>query len=245
MLDPDYMSIRPDLQLAGLLTFRDLGIKRRPFRTPLAALETEAGLLAAHAAVTFGRVDRHVAGVTLLVAKLVGARLENQEIIVAGQALDAAGAGNTHLVLGLGVVGFEVGKRERPVEQRGTLDLAVIGKSLEFMLLESQRCACPVRGCAANRLDDPGRQVRKVLRDTPATAGRAVVQPGELGKTVPFVIDEVAVFDARSRFQNDDVDAFCASSLPSVPPPAPEPMMTTTLSSSRSYFAAMVSSQRR
>src|SRR5216684_3017992 len=30
---------------------------------------------------------------------------------------------------------------------------------------------------------------------------------------------------------------FCASSLPSVPPPAPEPIMTTTLSSFRSNFA--------
>src|SRR5690606_13765082 len=36
---------------------------------------------------------------------------------------------------------------------------------------------------------------------------------------------------------------FWASSLPSVPPPAPEPMMTTTLSSLRSYGAAIVSSQ--
>ena len=33
---------------------------------------------------------------------------------------------------------------------------------------------------------------------------------------------------------------FCASSLPSVPPPAPEPTMTTTLSSLKSNFAAMV-----
>jgi hypothetical protein len=35
---------------------------------------------------------------------------------------------------------------------------------------------------------------------------------------------------------------FCASSLPNVPPPAPEPTMTTTPSSFRSYFATMVRS---
>src|SRR5262245_60971577 len=37
---------------------------------------------------------------------------------------------------------------------------------------------------------------------------------------------------------------FCASSLESVPPPAPEPITTTTWSSFRSYFAAMSASLR-
>src|SRR5215813_1035893 len=37
---------------------------------------------------------------------------------------------------------------------------------------------------------------------------------------------------------------FCASSLPSVPPPAPEPMITTTPESLRSNFAMLVSSCR-
>jgi hypothetical protein len=35
---------------------------------------------------------------------------------------------------------------------------------------------------------------------------------------------------------------FCASSLPSVPPPAPEPMITTTPLSLRSNFAMLISS---
>src|SRR5690606_2546289 len=60
---------------------------------------------------------------------------------------------------------------------------------------------------AAHRLDDPGRQVRKVLRHAPAADGRAMIEPGELGETVPLVVDEILVFDARAGFEDDDVDA--------------------------------------
>lgn len=52
-----------------------------------------------------------------LVAELVGTGFHNLEIIVAGQTFNAVGAGDPHLVLGLGVVRLQIGQRDRPVEQ--------------------------------------------------------------------------------------------------------------------------------
>ncbi len=201
------MRIRPDLQLAGRLALRDFRVERRPFRTPFAALEAESGLLTAHAVVAIGRVDRHVAGMAFLVAELVGAGLEDLEIVVARKPLDAVGAGNAHLVLGLGVVGLEIGKRYRPVEQVGALDLAVVGQILEFVLLETQRRTGPVRRGPADRLDDPCGQVGEILGDPPSTACCAIVQPGKLRETFPLVVDEIFMLDARTGFENDDIDA--------------------------------------
>ena len=65
-----------------------------------------------------------------------------------------------------------------------------------------------MRGRAADGLDDPGRQVRKILRHAPVAGGGALVLPGELGKRIPLVIDEILVFVAGARLEDDDVDAF-------------------------------------
>ena len=83
MADLDRHRARPHLEMAGRLAFRDLGIERRPFCAPLAALEAEARLLTGVAVVALHRIDGHVAGVAFLVAKLVGAGLEHLEIVVA------------------------------------------------------------------------------------------------------------------------------------------------------------------
>src|SRR5690606_6411540 len=40
-----------------------------------------------------------------------------------------------------------------------------------------------------------------------ATGGRAVVEPGDLGKALPLVIDEIVVFDAAACLEDDDIDA--------------------------------------
>src|SRR5690606_33538494 len=60
----------------------------------------------------------------------------------------------------------------------------------------------------ASRLHDPGGQAGKIVRHAPASRRGALVEPGELRETVPFVIDEVFEFVAFSRFQNNDIDAF-------------------------------------
>ena len=98
---------------------RNLGVERRPFGARLAALETEADLLAGRPVVARLAVDRHPAGMDLLVAEPLGAGVQHLEVVVAGQARDAVGPRHAHLVLGLGVVGLELGQGHRPVEQIG------------------------------------------------------------------------------------------------------------------------------
>ncbi len=144
---------------------------------------------------------------TFLVAELVGAGFEYLEVIVAWQPFNAVGAGHPHLVFRLGIVRLELSQGQRPVEQVGALDLAIMCQRLELVLLEAQGRTGPVCRRAAHCLDDPGGQVGKVLRDAPAAASRAVVKPGKLGKTVPFVVDEILVFNTRTGLEHDDVDA--------------------------------------
>ena len=65
------------------------------------------------------------AGMDFLVAELARAGLHHLVIVVAGQARNAVGARDAHLVLGLGVPRLHLGERDRPVEQVGAGDIAV------------------------------------------------------------------------------------------------------------------------
>src|ERR1700733_4462397 len=111
------MRIRANLHIAGRLALRDLRVECGPLCPPLAALEAEAGLMAGDTAVAGRGVDRHPAGVDLFVTKLLGARLEDLEIVAAWQARPVARTGHAHLVLGLGIIGLELGESDRPVEE--------------------------------------------------------------------------------------------------------------------------------
>lgn len=206
MVDLDRHGVRPDLEMACRLALGDLGVERRPFGAPFAALEAESGLLAGHAVVALDRVDRHVAGVAFLVAELVGAGLQHLEIVVARQSRPVIGAGDAHLGFGLGIVGLHLGQRDRPVEQVGAFQFAVGRKRLELVFLEAQRRSGPVGRRTADRLDDPGRQVRKILGHAPVAGGGALVLPGKLGERIPLVVDKILVFVTRAGFQDDDVD---------------------------------------
>jgi hypothetical protein len=167
VLDLQDVRVRPDLQIAGRLALGQLCIEGGPFGADLAALEAEADLLAPRPPVARRRIDRHAACVALLVAELVGARLEHLEVVVARQPYDAVRAGDPHAVLSLVVVGLEVGEADRPVEQACTLDFAIDRPRLELVLLEAQAGAGPVHGRAADRLDDPGGQAGEVLGHPP------------------------------------------------------------------------------
>ncbi len=195
------------LEVAGRLAARDVGVGGRPLGTPLAALEAEAGLLAGLAAVIFGRVDRHVAGVDFLVAEREGALFQNLEVVVAGQAGAAAGAGDLQLLLGLVIPGRHLGRVDRPVEEACAGDLAIGRAGLPFVVLKAQRGAGPVDRGAAHRLDDPGRQAREVLRHPPVAGGGAGVHPGELAEAVPFVVDVVLRQVAPAGLERHDLDA--------------------------------------
>src|SRR4029077_8937488 len=125
VLDLRNVAFRADLHVPGRLALGDLGVERRPFRAPLAALEAEAGLMAGDPAVAGNRVDRHPAGMTFLVTELVRASLEDLEIVAPRQAWPVACAGDTHLILGLAVVGLKVGEGDRPIEKVGAWNMAV------------------------------------------------------------------------------------------------------------------------
>lgn len=210
VLDARGVRLRAQLELAGGFGFGQFGVEGGPFGAALAAFEAEAELQAARAAVARAAVDGHVAGVHFLVAQARGAVVHDLEVVVAGQAGDAVGARDTHLVLGLAVVGREFAQREGPVLQVGALDVAVDRARAEFVFLEAQRRAGPVRGGAAHGLADPRGQAGEVLGDAPASGGGAFVEPRELAERFPFVVDEAGVGLRAAGFQHHHLDAFLA-----------------------------------
>jgi hypothetical protein len=76
------------------------------------------------------------------------------------------------------------------------------------VLVEAERSAGPVHRRAADRFHDPSRQIRKVLRHAPVARGGSHVGPGELREALPFVVDEILDLDARTGFEDHDLDAF-------------------------------------
>ena len=208
VLDFDDLAVGSDFELAGRLSLGDFGIERRPFGARFAALEAEADLLAGPAPVARLRIDRHAASVNFLVADFLGARFEHFEIVVARQAGDIVGAGHPHLVFGLGVVRLHLGQRDRPIQQIGAGDFAVMRSRLEFVFLEPQRGAGPMHRRTADGFDDPGGKIGEILVDAPRTGRRAHVLPSELDERVPFVVDEILDFVTRACFQDHGFDAF-------------------------------------
>ena len=207
VLDPHRHAVRANFEIAGRLTFGNLGVKRRPLGAGLAALEAEADLLACAAPVARLTVDRHSSGVDFLVAELARAGLHHFEIVVAGQARNAVGARRAHLELGLGVPRLHLGERYRPVEQVGAGDVAINRFDLELVFIEAQRRTGPVHGRAADRLDDPGRQIGEVMRDPPASRSGAHILPGQLDEAVPLVIDEILHLVPVAGLEDHDLDA--------------------------------------
>jgi len=208
-----------------------LGVQRAPFGAALATLEAEAQLQAAPAAVARLAVDGHVAGVHVLVAQLGRTAVHHLEVVVAGQAGDAVRARDAHLVLGLAVVGLELLEGHRPVEQVGSLDLAVHRLRAELVLLEAQRRAGPVRGGAPHGLADPGGQPGKVLGHAPAARRGACVSQASWLNDFHSSLMKLALLWAPPASSTTTLMPFWHNSLASVPPPAPDPMMTTTESS--------------
>ena len=191
VFDPQRHRVRSHLEIAGRLTLGDLGVQRGPLAAGLAALEAEADLLAGAAIVPRLAVDRHVAGVHFLVAKLARTRFQDLVVVVAGQARDAVGPRRAHLVLGLRIPRLHLGERDRPIGEVRAGDIAVGAARLELVILEAQRGAGPMHRRAADRLDDPCRQIGEVVRHAPRARRGAHVLPGELRETRPFVVDEV------------------------------------------------------
>ncbi len=157
MLQVDRLGLGAQFELAGGFGLGNFRVEGRPLRSHLAALEAEPQLHALGPAGTGAAVDRHMAGTAMLVPKLLCTVVHHLEIVVARQARNIVGTGDAHLVLGPGIERLELRQGQRPVDQIGTVDIAVDLPGPEFMFLQPQAGAGPVRGGAANRLADPGR----------------------------------------------------------------------------------------
>jgi hypothetical protein len=155
------------------------------------SLEVEAVLDRGRPVVLRHGVDRHAAGRDVLVAGAPGAVRHHLEVVVGGQRRVAVRAREPELALGAFVVRLEVVEADRPVEQAGPVDRAVLGADPELPVLEARGAAGPVDGRAADRLARPGRQTREVLGDLPRAGRRALVEPRELVERRPLVVDEL------------------------------------------------------
>ena len=210
VLDPRRVTLGAQLEPAGFLRRRNLGVQGRPLGAGLAALEAEAELLAGAAPVAWLAVDRHAPGVAVLVAYLRRAVVEHLEVVVAGQPRDPIGARHAQLVLGARVVRLELLQRERPVEHVHPFHGAIHAADAELVLLKAQRRAGPVGGRASYGLADPRRKTGEVSRHLPGTRGRALVQPSELPERTPFVVDEAFGRFALAGLQQHHLDALLA-----------------------------------
>ena len=210
MLDAGYMGLGPDLEIASGFGLGNFGVQRGPLGAALATLEAKAQLHAAATAVARLAVDSHVAGVHFLVAQLGRTGVHDLEVVVAGQARNTVGACHTHFVFGLGVVGLQVFEGDGPVQQIRARHIAVHRLDSELMLLETQGCASPVGGGAAHGFANPGGQAGKVFGNAPRSGSGACVQPCQLHKRLPLVVDEACARLGCAGLQHHDLDAFLA-----------------------------------
>ena len=201
------VAVGPQVQVAGLLGLGQLGDQGRPLRPGLVALEVEAVLVGRGPTVERGGVRGVRTGGVLLVADLLRAVGHDLVVVVRRQRGTTVTVRDTHADLGVVVVRLHLGQRDRPVQQRGPLDVAVGGLRRELVLLEARAGAGPVGRGAADGLDGPGRQVREVLRDPVAPGGRAHVGPGHLVEGRPLVVVVVRAGQVRTGLQDHDAHA--------------------------------------
>ncbi len=206
VLDLQHHALGTQLDAAGRQCLRNLGIERRPFGADLAALHAEAGLLAGRAAVVGRGIGRHRPH-DLAIADLARAGRDHLVLVALGHRRLAAGgaAGHAHLLLGLVVVRGQFLVGDRPVQHVGAFDLSVDLARAEVVRLEAQRDAGPVDGRAANRLDDPRRQVRIGLGVMPAAGRDPLVEPRDLAEHRPFVVLEVGLRIVLAGLENHDL----------------------------------------
>src|SRR5439155_21551038 len=111
---------------------------------------------------------------------------------------------------GLVVVVLKVLMRDRPVEQRRPVEVAVRGAGLELGVREARRGPGPVRRRAADGLDRPCREVREVPGNAEGARRRARVEPRHLVEGLPLVVDVIATGEVRAGLEHDGADALLA-----------------------------------
>ena len=139
------------------------------FEPCLVALEVEAVLDRGRPAVVRLGVRAVRPGGVVLVADPLGAVGEHLVVVVGRQRGPAVPVGRADRLLGLVVVGRQVVEVIGQSSRFAPVDVAVVGARPELVRHEPRGGAGPVGGRAADRLDDPGRQVREVAAP-PATS---------------------------------------------------------------------------
>src|ERR1700730_15525923 len=107
VVELNYHTFRPDLEMAGALSFRDFGIKRRPLGADGAPRHTEPDLMASWPIIPWLGVDRHISGMDLGITNALGPGRHYLEIVVAGQTRNIVSTGDTHLIFGTSIKGLE------------------------------------------------------------------------------------------------------------------------------------------
>src|SRR6266545_384 len=120
------------------------------------------------------------------------------------------GSRHAQFVLGAVIVGCQIGQTDWPIKQVGASDLTVHSPRFELRFLKAQGSAGPMDSCPANGLHGPGRQIGKVLGDTPGARSGALVEPGDFIKHRPLVIDKIFYFKALACLKEDDLDSLLA-----------------------------------
>src|ERR1700738_1126565 len=70
------------------------------------------------------------------------------------------------------------------------------------MLLETQRAAPPMHCCPANDFANPRGKVRRILRDLPGSRRGPSIEPSQLSKRLPLIINMLLPFNPRSGLEN-------------------------------------------
>ncbi|MNV04711.1 hypothetical protein D3C71_950160 [compost metagenome] len=111
--------------------------------------------------------------------------------------------GRSHSDFRFVIIRRHVLERDRPVQKRCALNVAIGGARLELIVLEARRGTGPMGRRAANGLDDPCRQARKILGDPPGAAGGARIEPGHLLEGLPLVVVVILVFQMGACLKQD------------------------------------------
>ncbi len=155
-----------------------------------------------------------------------------------GEGVERMIAADANLVLGLLVEGLEVVVADGPVVEGRAFDLAIGEFEAEILRHESPRHGAVAGGPAADAAgvvvvgafagqDDAGRAVR--IGDDAAVAGvvRAEgIAQGRRALRDQLIVVVLVVARPLAPLQEDDAQAGSASSLATMPPPAPAPTMT-------------------
>src|ERR1700736_999120 len=70
------------------------------------------------------------------------------------------------------------------------------------MLLETQRAAPPMDCCSADDFANPRGKVRKIFGDPPGSRRGTFIEPSQLGKRLPLIINMLLPFNPRSGLEN-------------------------------------------